>query len=76
MTTKSVVMIKRRTERRVLRVKKVTNLHAAEDSDATGASLAHREKKNRSPQFRTKEVNNQHQWTLLLKTRNIIVNIY
>lgn len=82
-TMKNEATIRRRTERRVVkekeREKKGIDLHAVEDSDATDASLAHkREKTNRSPQARRKQVHQQQQQhpMLLLKTRNIIVNLY
>jgi len=75
-TTKSAVTIKRRTEKNTEMVKgtETTVPDTTEDSDVTDVSLAQREKKNKSPQSRTKQVK-QHLLTLLLKTRTINVSI-
>jgi len=75
-TTKNVVTTKRKTEEKEGREKgmETTPLDAAEDSDVTDVGLAQTEKKNRSPQFRTKQLQHQR-LMLLLKTRTINVFI-
>ena len=75
MTTKNAVTTKRRTGKRVRVETRETDLHAVEDSDATDESLVHkREKTNRSPHLRRRQVN-QH-LTLPLKTNKINITSF